>query len=77
MGLGFVAGPLARYAAVCRKSFVFSSFQFFTYKEGFGFAFSGGALAPLLGVFAFVFSELSTGSPLLLLVVLLLDPLTI
>ena len=43
-------------------------FQCFTYKEGFGFAFSGGALAPLLGVFSFVFSELSTGSSLLLLV---------
>ena len=45
-------------------------FQFFTYKEGFGFGFSGGALAPLLGGFSFVFSELSTGSSLLLLVTL-------
>ena len=35
---------LPRFAAVWCKSFVFSSF---TYKEGFGFAFSGGVSPPL------------------------------
>ena len=47
-------------------------FQFFTYKEGFGFDFCGGRQPPCSGVFSFVFSELSTGSSLLLLVLLLL-----
>ena len=42
--LGFVVGPLAPSTAVFRKSFVFS---FFTYKEGFGFAFCGGVSPPL------------------------------
>ena len=40
----FVVGPFPRSAAVWRKSVCF---QFFTYKEGFGFAFCrGGGLAP-------------------------------
>ena len=38
---------------VYSKSFFFQSF---TYKEGFGFDFLGGALAPPLGVFSLVFS---------------------
>ena len=57
MGLGFVAGPLARSAAVCRKSFVFSSFQFFTYKKGLSFAFCGGASALRFRWFLFCFQR--------------------
>ena len=43
-------------------------FSFFTYKEGFGFAFCGGRLPAASGGFSFVFSELFTDSSLLLLV---------
>ena len=61
-GLGFVVDPLARSAAVFSKSFVFSYLplrKVLVFREG---------RAPLLGGFSFVFSELSTDSSLLLLV---------
>ena len=64
-GLGFVVGPLARSAAVWCKSFVLSSLPI---RKVLVLPFRGGALAPLLGVLSFVFSELSTGLSLLLLV---------
>ena len=38
-GVDFVSGSLARFAAICRKYFVFSSLLI---KEGFGFVFCGG-----------------------------------
>ena len=50
-GLGFVADPLARSAAVWRKSFVFSSLPIRKVLV-LPFAGGGGALAPLLGVFS-------------------------
>ena len=56
-GLGFVVGPLARSAAVWCKVFCF---QFFTYKEGFCFAFCGGRQPSASGGFSLFFSELST-----------------
>ena len=69
--LGFVADPLARRAnttpAPGNSPQVFC-FQCFTYKEGFGFPFCGGRQPSASGGFSFVFSELSTGSSLLLLV---------
>ena len=53
-GLGFVVGPLARSAAVWCKA---CCFQFFTYKEGFGFAFlRGGGVSPPLPVVSLLFS---------------------
>ena len=56
---------VTRSAAVCCKYFVFS---FLPIRKVSVLPFAGGALAPLLGVFSFVFSELSTGSSFLLLV---------
>ena len=51
-GLGFVVGPLARSAAVCRKSFVFSSLPI---RNVLILGFREGALAPSLGCFLFCF----------------------
>ena len=53
---GFVVGPLGRSAALWRKSFVFTSLPI---RKFLVLPFAG-ALAPLLGGFSFVFSELST-----------------
>ena len=43
-GLGFVVGPLARSAAVCRKSFVFSSLPI---RKVLVLPFAGGVSPPL------------------------------
>ena len=62
LGLSF---RFPRSAAVWRKLFVFS---FLPVRKVLGLPFAGGALAPSSDGFSFVFSELSTGSSLLLLV---------